>query len=75
MKIHYSKIDDFVEQHDQLDWDGWTVIHDVPNQAAWMRPSGVQKGGTWYMRYRIEPNENGFYVFSKGLGRADGYSD
>ena len=72
MKVHYTAIDEFVEQHEDMEWDGWTVIHDVPNQAAWMKATGVQKGNTWYLRHRVEPNENGFYHFKKSPRRKDG---
>lgn len=63
MRIHYKQIDDFVENNPNMSWDGWTVLVDIPNNAAWMSTTGVQKDGQWYRRHRIEPNENGFYEF------------
>lgn len=65
IKIGYDGIEDFVKQYDHMEWDGWNVIVDIPNHAAWSKKDGVQKDGTWFVRRRIEPNERGFWEFKE----------
>lgn len=65
IKIGYDGIEDFVSQYDHMQWDGWNVNVHTIDHAAWAKANGVQIDGMWYRRDRIEPNENGFWVFEE----------
>ncbi len=54
-------MEQIVETHDTLSWDGWTVIETKPSTTAWMSPQGAYQNGKWVVRKRYEW-DNGWHL-------------
>jgi len=53
MKImSLNDAESFVDSHNKLSWDGWTIIQDIQDSDAEYRNDGVynRETGKWYRR-------------------------
>lgn len=60
-----EKMEAIVSNNNQLSWDGWTVVHSVPNPVAWRNPLGALVKGKWYVQKRYTPGAKGWEIPDK----------
>lgn len=54
-----------VSKHDDLMWDGWTIVQFTPNTAAELKPQGRRINGVWGFIKEYVPTEIGWEVPNK----------
>lgn len=64
-----EQMESIVSANKDLHWDGWTVVERIPNKKGMTSKFGAFANGKWYMQKRFEPNEKGWKLPSKYLGK------
>ncbi len=55
-------MEDIVAQRNDLEWDGWDVVHINPRASSFMKPKAVFRNGEWHVATRYPVNEDGWTV-------------
>lgn len=58
-------MEQIVEKHSVLSWDGWTVLEDRKNLNGATSIDGAYVDGKWIVRKRYEPTQKGWDIPSK----------
>jgi len=62
LKLDLPAAERFVSGHPNAYWDGWTMVLFKPTPSGYNRLDGVFRD-EWGIARRVEPNEQGRYVF------------
>lgn len=57
-----NKMEQIVNGHPELSWNGWDVIRYRQNNNAQYDPKGVYRDGKWYKQYVYPITEDGWYL-------------
>lgn len=60
-----SKMEEIVESHPNLSWNGWDVVMYKKNDAAEFSANGCYKNGNWYNKYVYPIMEDGWSIPEK----------
>ncbi len=63
LKLDYNAAHRFVEGNPDAFWDGWTMVIFKGTPSGYTRPDGMLRNGQWGIAKRVEPNDQGRYVF------------
>ena len=55
-------MEDIVAARNDLEWDGWDVIHYNPKRVSFMNAKAVFHNGEWHTATRYPVNEDGWTV-------------
>lgn len=55
-------MESIVSNRNDLEWDGWDVIHYRPKAASFMNPRGAFRNGEWNLATRYPITEKGWIV-------------
>lgn len=67
--INYDSAHDVVESNSNLFWDGWTIVDWKPYKDAIYKKNGMFRNGKWGVARRYAPDNNGWKVPTKYVGR------
>jgi hypothetical protein len=60
-----EKMEEIVNNHKQLSWDGWTVVEILPSEKAYSSKFGVFRNGKWQMKKEFIPSSKGWELPDK----------
>ncbi len=60
-----EKMEQIVDKHSALSWDGWTVLEDRKNLNGATSIDGAYVNGKWIIRKRYEPTQQGWDIPNK----------
>jgi hypothetical protein len=63
-----EQMEKIVESNKSLSWNGWDVVHLVPNPAAWSKPDGAYVKGRWHIQKIFALSTNGWEIPNKFMG-------
>lgn len=63
LKLDLQAAERFVSGHPGAYWDGWTMVIFKETPSGYSRRDGMMRDGAWGIAKRVEPNEQGRYVF------------
>ena len=55
-------MDRVVAANSRLSWDGWDVVHLVPDDNALYKLDGVFIDGKWYLQKKYSPKADGYTI-------------
>lgn len=64
-----EQMEAIVESRKDLLWDGWTVVHSVPNRNGVTSPRGRRVNGVWHIQKRYQLTTVGWHIPEKLLGK------
>lgn len=53
-------MEDIVAERNDLEWDGWDVIHYSKKPASFMKPNALYRNGAWHVATRYPVTEDGW---------------
>jgi len=60
-----EQMENIVESHKSLSWDGWDVIQTQPDPIGWKKMNGAFINDSWHTQNRFEPTEQGWNIPGK----------
>ena len=63
LKLDLDAAERFVTGHPDAFWDGWTLVLFKSTRSGEHNRRGMYRNGQWGIANRVEPNEQGRYVF------------
>ena len=57
-----TQMEQIVDGHPDLSWEGWDVVLQRPNSNAQYDVKGVFHNGQWYKRYTYPITTDGWYI-------------
>lgn len=57
-----TKMEEIVDSHPELNWEGWDVVRYKKNDAAQFHTNGAYKDGAWYTKYVFPITEQGWSI-------------
>lgn len=63
--IDYGSAHSIVDRHDNLFWDGWTIVDWKPSRDGFYKKNGMFRNGTWGVVRKYTPGTNGWKVPEK----------
>jgi hypothetical protein len=63
-----EEMETIVNNHEELAWDGWTVVSLKPVDSGIMQKDAVFVDNKWYLQKRFELTANGWEIPTKIVG-------
>ena len=65
MKFNYQEIHKLVDRSDNMTWDNYTLLINIPRPNAFLKTNGVFINGKWHEQTRIGVNRSGQWNIPK----------
>lgn len=57
-----EKMEEIVDHHNSLSWNGWDVVERKIDKSAWAKPNAVFANGKWYRINTYNLSETGWSI-------------